>query len=97
MVVLPLVVRGIGPGGYTGLLTDEDVDLVFNDLAAYRLVDFFSRLIMLCAKREACHLSKHCRWRNVLADRCGQRMLEIKFLPCTRRSSTAVTLDLGQT
>ena len=38
MVVLPLVVRGIGPGGYTGLLTDEDVDLVFNDLAAYRLV-----------------------------------------------------------
>jgi len=36
MVVLPLVVRGVGPGGYTGLLTDLDVDLIFDDLAGYR-------------------------------------------------------------
>jgi len=38
MVVLPLVVRGVGPGGYTGLLTDLDLDLIFDDLAGYRYV-----------------------------------------------------------
>ena len=32
MATLPFVVRGVGPGGYTGLLTDADVDLIYNDL-----------------------------------------------------------------